>query len=52
MLLKVNCFDIDELVINGMSRGVAKGGPGRAQAQPKVGCALPIKIEKDRYTLI
>ena len=36
-----------------LSRGVAKGGPGRAQAQPKLAVPyLPIKIEKDRYTLI
>ena len=26
------------------SRGVSKGGPGRAQAHPNVGCALPMKI--------
>jgi len=25
-------------------RGVAKGGPGRAQAYPNVVCALPVKI--------
>ena len=29
--------------------GIAKGGPGRAQAQPKAGCALPIIIEKDWF---
>ena len=33
-------------------RVVAKGGPGRAQAYPNVGCALPMKIEKNQYTLI
>ena len=26
-------------------RGVAKGGPDRAQAHPNVGCALPMKIQ-------
>jgi len=25
-------------------RGVAKGGPGRAQVHPNIGCAQPIKI--------
>ena len=30
-------------------RGVAKGGPDRAQAYPNVGCALPIKILKSKY---
>ena len=33
-------------------RGVAEGGPDRAQAHPNVACALPTKIEKDRNTLI
>ena len=28
-------------------RGVAKGGPGRAQVHPNVGYTLPMKIEKD-----
>ena len=41
--------DINKVVV---TRGVAKGGPGRAQAQPKVDCVLPIKIEKDQYSLI
>ena len=27
-----------------VTRGVAKGGPDRAQAHPSVGCALPMKI--------
>ena len=34
-------------------RGVAEGGPDRAQVHPNVGYALPtLKIEKDRNTLI
>ena len=33
-------------------RGVAKGGPGKVQAHPNVGCALPMKIFKNRNTLI
>ena len=31
-------------------RDVAKGGPGRAQAHPNVGCALPMKILKSTLT--
>ena len=31
---------------------VVKGEPDRAQTNPNVGCALPMKIEKDGYNLI
>ena len=33
---------------------IAKGGSGRAQADPNVGCVhvLPMKIETDRFTLL
>ena len=34
------------------SSGVAKGGPGRAQALPNACCALPPRLQKDRDTLI
>ena len=32
------------------NRDVAKGGPGRAQAHPNAGCALPMKIERLIYS--
>ena len=35
-----------------MANGIAKSGPGRIQAQSKVNCALPIKIEKMIYSNI
>ena len=33
-------------------RSMAKDGPDRTQVHSNVECALPIKIEKDWYTLI
>ena len=32
--------------------GVAKGGPGRAQALPNASCALLPRLQKDQDTLI
>jgi len=45
-LLPKFCLDISELMTTDMhsSSGIAKGGPGRAQACLNVCCALPLKI--------
>ena len=32
-----------------MNNGITKGWPVRAQVQPQVACALPLKTEKDKY---